>query len=378
MLFLMLLKGLVIFGLGILSARYLQRRSADLRSRVWTVTFTGLFIIAAGPFLLPDVSLPIWTVSPGQTREVQAARFNESATPTADSSPIREETAFNGSKSIPPMTIATWTWRIGVAVFLSWLASQFVQLELKRRRATRCCDLIQSIAIQCGQKLGLKALPDIFISSEVRVPLVFLGIRGMNVLMPVQVAKMSESRLESVLLHELSHVQRRDVLSSLLSAVVCALYWVIPFAWWSAARAHVAREEACDQLVLSTGIDRYRYADDLLESAREIGLSWRSHEFVSISSAMATANCFRQRFESLLSGNTCRGPSQKNRQVVALILLSSLLVAFSQVCYRLPVQDINADVSELTPEPDHPNSSLSALVRGSNISNLDQIRLIKR
>ena len=342
MLFLMLLKGLVVFGLGILFAGYLQRRSADLRSRVWTVTFTGLFIIAAGPFLLPDVSLPIWTVYPGQTHEVQAARLNESAA---------------------PMTIVTWTWRIGVAVFLSWLASQFVQLELKRRRATRCCDLIQSIAIQCGQKLGLKALPDIFISSEVRVPLVFLGIRGMNVLMPVQVANMSESRLESVLLHELSHVQRHDVLSSLLSAVVCALYWVIPFAWWSAARAHVAREEACDQLVLSTGIDRYRYADDLLESAREIGLSWRSHEFVSISSAMATANCFRQRFESLLSGNACRGPSQKNRQVVALILLSSLLVAFSQVCYRLPVQDIKADVSELTPEPDHPNSSLSALIK---------------
>jgi hypothetical protein len=73
----------------------------------------GLFIIAAVPFLLPDVSLPVWTVPAGQAQEVQA-------------------TGFNASQSIPPITIAIWTWRVGVAFFLSWLAIQFVRLELKR------------------------------------------------------------------------------------------------------------------------------------------------------------------------------------------------------------------------------------------------------
>ena len=356
MLFLMLLKGLIIFGIAIFAARYLQGRSADLRARIWTVTFTGLFIIAAAPFLLPDVSLPIWTVPAGQAHEVQAA-------------------GFNGSQSIPPMTIAIWTWRVGVAVFLSWLAIQFVRLELKRGRATRCSDNIQSVASQCGQKLGLKTLPDIFVSSEVRVPLVFLGLRGMNVLMPASVANMSESRLESVLMHELSHVHRRDVQSSLLSAVVCALYWVIPFAWWSAARAHVAREEACDQLVLSTGIDRYRYADDLLESAREIGIGRHSSELVSISSAMATASCFRQRIEALLRGNICRGSSKRNRQVFALILMFSLPVAFSQICYSLPGEGLNADASELIAGSDRPSAPLPASARDSKTSNQDAISL---
>ena len=339
MLILMLAKGLVIFGLAVFFARYLRDRSADLRSHIWTVTFCGLFIIATAPFLLPDVSLPVWTVPAGQAQEVQAA-------------------GFIGSQSIPPMTIAIWTWRVGVVVFLSWLAVQFVRLELKRRRATRCSDDIQSVALQCGEKLGLKTLPDIFVSNEVRVPLVFLGLRGMTVLMPASVASMSESRLESVLLHEFSHVHRRDVQSSLLSAVVCALYWVIPFAWWSAAKAHVAREEACDQLVLSTGIDRYRYADDLLESAREIGIGRHSSELVSISSAMATANCFRQRIEALLRGNICRGSSKRNRKVFALILLFSLPVAFLQICYSLPSEGLNADASELIAGPDHPNAPL--------------------
>ena len=325
-LFLTLLKGLVIFGLAILSARYLRGRSADIRSHIWTVTFSGLLIIAAVPFLLPDVSIPIWSVPAGQAQELQAV-------------------GINGPQSIPLMTIAIWIWRVGVVVFLSWLAVQFVRLELKRRRATRCSDRIQSVASRCGQKLGLKTLPDIFESSEVRVPLVFLGLRGMNVLMPASVVSMSESRLESVLLHELSHVHRRDVQSSLLSAVVCALYWVIPFAWWSASRAHVAREEACDQMVLSTGIDRYRYADDLLEVAREIGIGRHSSELLSVSPTMATANCFRQRIEALLRGNTFRGPSKRSRQVYALILLASLPVAFSQICYSLPADGLDADAS---------------------------------
>lgn len=355
-LFLMLSKGLVIFGLAILSARYLHGRSADLRSHIWTVTFAGLLIVAAAPFLLPDVSLPIWTVPAGQAREFQTA-------------------GIIGAQSIPPMTIAIWIWRIGVAVFLSWLAIQFVRLEQKRRRATRCSDKIQSVASRCGQKLGLKTLPDIIESSEVRVPLVFLGLRGMNVLMPASVVSMSESRLESVLLHELSHVRRRDVQSSLLSTVVCALYWVIPFAWWSAARAQVAREEACDQMVLSTGIDRYRYADDLLEVAREIGIGRHSSEFLSVSPTMATANCFRQRIEALLRGNTLRGSSKRNRQVYALILLSSLPVAFSQICYSLPAEGPNADARGSVAEADSPSASLPAPARDSKISKTDVIRL---
>lgn len=355
-LLLMLSKGLVIFGLAILSARYLRRQSAYLRSHIWTVTFAGLFIIAAAPFLLPDVSLPIWTVPAGQAQEFQAA-------------------GINGAQSIPPMTIAIWIWRIGVAVFLSWLAIQFVRLELKRRRATRCSDRIQSVASRCGQKLGLKTLPDIYESGEVRVPLVFLGLRGMNVLMPASVVNMSESRLESVLLHELSHVHRRDVQSSLLSAVVCALYWVIPFAWWSASRAHVAREEACDQLVLSTGVDRYRYADDLLELAREIGMNRHSSELLSVSPTMATANCFRQRIEALLRGNTCSGPSKRNRQVYTLILLSSLPVAFSQICYSLPAEGLDTGASGLVAEADSPSASVPAPARDSKISKTDVISL---
>lgn len=350
MLFLMLLKGFVIFGLTILAARYLQKRSAANRARIWTVTFVGLFIIAAAPFLLPDVSIPIWTVQ-------------------ADQAPEAQGSGFNGSQSIPLMTIVIWVWRAGVAVFLSLLAIQFIQLELKRRRATRCSAKVQSVAIQCAQKLGLETLPAVLVSGEVRVPLVFLGMRGMNVLMPVRVANMSDSRLESVLLHEFSHVRRRDVQSSILSAIVCALYWVVPFAWWSAARAHVAREEACDQLVLSTGIDRHRYADELLESAREIGISRQSNELVSISSAMATASCFRQRIDALIRGNICRGPSKRNRQAVALILLSSLPIAFSQVCHSLPAEDSKATVAELIAAPGHPSDFLPAPVRDSKISN---------
>lgn len=378
MLFLMLLKGFVIFGLAFLSARYLQRRSADFRTRIWTVTFTGLFIIASLPFLLPDVSIPVWTVSGEQTHAVQAARFDESATSGAHSPAIRGEALLTGSRSIPLASLATWVWRIGVAFFLSWLAFQFIWLELKRRRATRCPDSIQVIATQCGQKLGLRTLPDIYVSSEVRVPLVFLGLRGMNVLLPVRVANMSESRLESVLLHELVHVQRHDVLISILSSVVCALYWVVPFAWWSAARAQVAREEACDQQVLATGVDRYRYADDLLESAREIGIAGHSCNPVPISSAMASANCLRQRIENLLRGDTGQYTSQKTRHIFALALLASLPVAFSQVCYSVPAPEVDADRIELTPATNQPGYLHPAPGPDGPIAHRDKIILTTR
>ncbi len=58
----------------------------------------------------------------------------------------------------------------------------------------------------------------------------------------------SEARL--VLLHELSHIRRRDVLVNWISVLALALHWFNPLAWVAVRRLRADQELACDAAVL--------------------------------------------------------------------------------------------------------------------------------
>jgi beta-lactamase regulating signal transducer with metallopeptidase domain len=66
-------------------------------------------------------------------------------------------------------------------------------------------------------------------------------------------AALDPGQLRQVLLHELAHVRRRDLLWGWLPEVARLVWWFNPVAWWVAARVRLERELACDQLVLAHG-----------------------------------------------------------------------------------------------------------------------------
>src|SRR5207302_10820487 len=75
----------------------------------------------------------------------------------------------------------------------------------------------------------------------------------------------TDSRLESVITHELCHVRRRDNLAAALHMLFEALFWFHPLVWWMGARLVDERERACDEEVLSLGADPQVYAESILK-----------------------------------------------------------------------------------------------------------------
>jgi uncharacterized protein (TIGR03435 family) len=79
---------------------------------------------------------------------------------------------------------------------------------------------------------------------------------------------LSDDQIETILVHELSHVQRRDNLTALAHGLVQAICWFHPLVWWIGARLVDERERACDEAVVRAGRDRQVYAESLLKTCQ--------------------------------------------------------------------------------------------------------------
>jgi len=81
------------------------------------------------------------------------------------------------------------------------------------------------------------------------------------ILMPVgMLAGLSPSQIESILLHELAHIQRHDYLINILQRHVEGLLFYHPAAWWISAVIRTEREHCCDDLAVSISGDPHEYA----------------------------------------------------------------------------------------------------------------------
>ena len=81
-------------------------------------------------------------------------------------------------------------------------------------------------------------------------------------------AHLTDDQIEAVLLHELSHVRRRDNLTALVHGLVQAVCWFHPMVWWIGSRLIDERERACDEDVVGMGRDRRVYAESLLKTCQ--------------------------------------------------------------------------------------------------------------
>jgi beta-lactamase regulating signal transducer with metallopeptidase domain len=106
-------------------------------------------------------------------------------------------------------------------------------------------------------------------SQEARVPMTLWLGRHLIVLPPVWKAWPAERR-RSVMRHEMAHIRRGDWFSHAAGQIACILFWPNPLAWLLCRKARRFAERAADDLVLASGVAPSRYAQDLLEIAREV------------------------------------------------------------------------------------------------------------
>ncbi len=118
------------------------------------------------------------------------------------------------------------------------------------------------------QKLSVERTVKLLETDQSIVPMTW-GVFRPVVILPSQWRQwLTESR-RLVLLHELAHVKRLDVVYQCVARLACAVFWFHPLVWYALRRLRIERELACDDCVLMAGERPSSYAKQLLDIARE-------------------------------------------------------------------------------------------------------------
>jgi len=152
-----------------------------------------------------------------------------------------------------------------------------------------------------------------------------VGIRRPVVVLPAEAAVWPVERLRAALLHELTHIERRDLPAQAVAQAACCLYWFHPLAWLAARQLRREREHACDDAVLGRGMAAQDYARHLVESARALR---RPREGAM---AMAEPSLLEARVRALLDGSRDRRPLNRAAACAMLAALAVMLLPLAAV-----------------------------------------------
>jgi beta-lactamase regulating signal transducer with metallopeptidase domain len=160
----------------------------------------------------------------------------------------------------------------GSATLLILLACQVNRL---RRMLAEACTVKKGRTLrllgQAGRRLGVHRLPRILIAREPIPPLSCGFWRPAIVMGRGFRRRLCDGQLAAVLAHELAHHRRHDLWISALEAATIMVWWFNPLVWVLVRALRSAREDACDDLVLSRRLaSPDGYCQALLAAARDM------------------------------------------------------------------------------------------------------------
>jgi beta-lactamase regulating signal transducer with metallopeptidase domain len=143
-------------------------------------------------------------------------------------------------------------WAAGAATFAAFLA--FTHHQLRKRIVARrplTDSAVLELLEDCKQQMGIRAPVLLVETGDVGSPSLFGFVRP-RLLLPSGLTKsFSREELRYMLLHELAHIKRRDILVGWCMAALQVVHWFNPLVWLAFRRMRADRELACDALTLS-------------------------------------------------------------------------------------------------------------------------------
>lgn len=312
----------------------MQRASAGARHLVWLVTLAALLLV---PGLTAWAPIPIRVLPPApkavsnakspnavsaqpEANTVDLVNKNEKLSvnapvaSTVDASPAGVISGIAASPVLSVLSIVFLVWAAVLLVIAASLgyATLMVHRIVNRARPLDSADWLTPL-FEVSDRLALDEPPRLLRSEDAKMPFA-CGVFRATIVLPAECDSWSLDRRRAVLLHELAHVRRHDLVGHTLSRLACAVYWFHPLVWTAAKQLRSESERACDDLALACGARATDYAEHLLD----IVTSVRRDATPSVALAMARRKEFEGRMLAILDPEL-RHSSPSRKQSAALI-----------------------------------------------------------
>jgi beta-lactamase regulating signal transducer with metallopeptidase domain len=224
--------------------------------------------------------------------------------------PVVEEPSLPSSDVLPEAPLWPQMLRIvwGVGA-LAWFLLAMERLDHFRRLlrfARPAPAALQERTRRLAQSLGLRRCPRVRLLPGRIAPMLWAIGGSPRLLVPADLLDvLSEEQLDTLLLHELAHLRRRDHWVRILEFVVMGLYWWHPVVWYARRELREAEEQCCDAWVVSTlpGAGR-TYASALLDTLDF--LSTVQAVMPPLASGLGQIADLKRRLTMIMQGNTPR------------------------------------------------------------------------
>lgn len=316
----------------------LRRASAGARHLVWLVTLGTLLVVPAltmwAPLRVAVLSAPAArSVAPanesavgnGPVANVPSTVAASSSMPSA-ADPRTNAHPTDSRETNPParlgrmsaLSVAFGVWAcvaLAILAVLAWAGFSVRRIIARARPLTDSA--WQGPLFEIADRIGLDDAPRLLQSDDAKMPFA-CGVRTPTIVLPAEAERWTLDRRRAVLLHELAHIRRRDLLGHSLGRVTCALYWFHPLVWTAARQLRSESERACDDLALACGTRATDYAEHLLD----IVTSVRGDATPLVALAMARRSEFEGRMLAILDPELRRGSPTRRQSAYTIAALS--------------------------------------------------------
>jgi beta-lactamase regulating signal transducer with metallopeptidase domain/HEAT repeat protein len=346
----LLVKATIILLVALGITLSMQRASAGARHLVWLVTLAALLLVPAltawAPIpvrLLPAALSSTPAAAPSDPGKRSTVSWDATLTDASVSAPGAAVNARTPSGSIAGtstfgamsgFSVLLLIWAIVLVAIAGSLAyaALVVRRIVNRARPLNTEDWLTPLW-EVSDRLALDEPPRLLRSEDAKMPFA-CGLFTPTIVLPAECDGWSLDRRRAVLLHELAHVRRHDLVGHTMGRLACAVYWFHPLVWTAAKQLRSESERACDDLALACGARATDYAEHLLD----IVTSVRRDSTPSVALAMARRKEFEGRMLAILDPEL-RHSSPSRRQSAALIgslALISIVVGAAAPARRAP------------------------------------------
>ena len=283
--------------------------------------------------LVKLVTPPLWTISipfgNSQLAEYGAyplVPLEGKAKSDADSSTINKYTIGRESNDDAAKEFATVAtdiyqlprrWNVALIVAWSCVLSSCVWASIICVRVRRFLQIIHAAdhgshelrlrADRLSRKIGLRRRFEIKTVEGSLPPMLWSLGRIPIVLLPKRfIEKLTAPQLDTVILHELAHVRRRDDWVVIFESLETSLFWWNPVVWFTRSRLRTEAEHCCDELVIQAlpGSRQY-YGQALLHAAE---FQSRQQPLPVYANAFGRRHLLKERIEMILKCESGRAP----------------------------------------------------------------------